>query len=146
MRARNILFAFIVVVAVVAGVLFLKNRTKVFPKVNPSATPSIQQQIESKFKGLTIPTDTEKIELKDVSGGSGMGIATRNEILADLPAISNGQSYQGRLENSSGKTVLLGNLTMSKGGWILNYNSEVFPGYNKVIITVGIKHILEGSF
>jgi hypothetical protein len=66
--------------------------------------------------------------------------------LADLPTLPNGQFYQGWLGNSSGKTVLLGTLKMAKGGWILNYNSSVYPGYNKVIVTVGGKHILEGSF
>ena len=94
---------------------------------------------------MVIPTDAEKIELKDVSGGSGMGIATRNEILADLPTLPNGQFYQGWLEKD-GKTVLLGTLELAKGGWILNYNSSVYPGYNKVVVTVGEKHILEGSF
>ena len=78
--------------------------------------------------------------------GRGMGLATRNEILADLPTLPNGQSYQGWLENSSGKTVLLGTLKEAKGGWILNYNSSIYPGYNKIIVTVGVKHILEGSF
>lgn len=145
MRFKRILVAFIVVVAVVAGVLFIKNRAKITPKVSPTATPNIQQQIESKFKGLVIPTDAEKIELKDVSGGSGMGLATRNEILADLPTLPNGQFYQGWLEKD-GKTVLLGTLELAKGGWILNYNSSVYPGYNKVVVTVGEKHILEGSF
>ncbi|MCX6704055.1 MAG: hypothetical protein NTZ07_01270 [Candidatus Woesebacteria bacterium] len=145
MRAKDILAAFIVIVVVVAGILVIKNRAKIAQKVSPTASPSIQQQIESKFKGLVIPGDQEKIELKDVSGGLGMGIATRNEILADLPTLPNGQFYQGRLEKD-GKTVLLGTLKMAKGGWILNYNSSVYPGYNKVIVTVGEKHILEGSF
>jgi hypothetical protein len=83
--------------------------------------------------------------LKDVTGGVGMGIATRSEILADLPDPTNGQYYQVFLEKD-GKTVLLGRLEKAKGGWILNYNSAKFPGYNKVIITVGTTHILEGSF
>lgn len=144
MRFKRILAAFIVVVVVVAGVLVIKNR-KATSVLAPSASPSIQQQIESKFKGLVIPTDAEKIELKDVSGGSGMGIATRNEILADLPTLPNGQFYQGWLEKD-GKTIPLGILELAKGGWILNYNSSVYPGYNKIVVTVGEKHILEGSF
>ncbi len=145
MKTRDILVAFIVIVVIVAGVLVIKNRSKVSPKVNPTATPSIQTQIESKFKGLVIPADAEKVELKDVSGGSGMGIATRSEILADLPTLSGGQFYQAWLGNG-GKTVFLGNLKMAKGGWILNYNSSVYPGYDKVTVTAGGKHILEGSF
>lgn len=145
MKNRNILVAFVVLVAIIAGVLIFKNRSKIVPKVNPTATPSIQTQIESKFKGLVIPADAEKVELKNVSGGSGMGIATRSEILADLPTPSGGQFYQVWLGNG-GKTVLLGNLKMAKGGWLLNYSSSVYPGYNKVIVTMGGKSILEGSF
>jgi hypothetical protein len=75
-----------------------------------------------------------------------MGIATRSEILADLPGLNVGQKYQGYLENSSGKTVLLGTLKAEKGGWILNFDSAKYPEYNKVIVTQGTKHILEGSF
>jgi len=145
MRAKNIFAAFIVVVAVVAGVLLIKNRAKVSQKPSPTPTPSIQQQILNKFNGLVVPQDQESIELKDVSGGSGMGLATRNEILADLPSLPSGETYQGWLENN-GKTVLLGTLKVAKGGWILNYNSSAYPGYDKVIVAVGTRHILEGSF
>jgi hypothetical protein len=145
-RGKNILSVFIVIVIIIAGILLFKNRAKITPKVNPAATPSIQQQIQNKFKGLTIPQGEPSIDLKDVTGGSGMGIATRSEILADLPNLSKGQIYQGYLENSSGKTVLLGTLNMAKGGWILYYDSGKFPGYNKVIVSVGLTHILEGSF
>jgi hypothetical protein len=144
MRARNIFIAFIVVVAIVAAALVIKNR-KATPVLAPSATPSIQEQLQNKLKGLVIPQDQGGIELKDVSGGTSMGIATRNEIIADLPTLPNGQFYQGWLEKD-GKTVLLGTLKLAKGGWILNYSSSAYPGYNKVIITTGQKHILEGSF
>lgn len=144
-RIKRILVAFVAIVVIIVGVLVIKNRTKIAPKVGPTVSPSIQQQIESKFKGLVIPPDQEKIELKDVSGGVGMGIATRNEILADLPTLANGKFYQGWLEKD-GKAVLLGTLNLAKGGWILNYNSSVYPGYNKVIVTQGSTHILEGSF
>ena len=145
MRAKNIFAAFIVVVAVVAGVLLIKNRAKVSQKPSPTPTPSIQQQILNKFNGLVVPQDQESIELKDVSGGSGMGLATRSEILADLPSLPNGEAYQAWLENN-GKTVLLGTFKLAKGGWILSYNSSAYPGYDKVIVAVGTKHILEGSF
>ena len=146
MRAKDVLITFIVIVIIVAGVLVIRNRSKVTPKATPSATPSIQQQIEGKFNGLAIPQGEASIDLKDVSGGSGMGIATRSEIIADLPTLTAGQFYQGWLANSSGKTILLGRLSQSKGGWILNFNSSNYPGYNKVIVAVGAKHILEGSF
>jgi hypothetical protein len=145
MRAKEVLITFIVIVVIVAGILLIRNRGKATPKATPSATPSIQQQIKSKFNGLVIPQG-ESVELRDVSGGIGMGVATRSEVIADLPTLPAGQVYQVWLENSSGKTVLLGRLSQSKGGWILNFNSSNYPGYNKVIVSVGAKHILEGSF
>jgi hypothetical protein len=144
-RTKDILITFIVIVIIVAGILVIRNRVKVTPKATPSAVPSIQQQVESKFNGLVIPQGEASIELKDVSGGVGMGIATRSEVIADLPILPNGQFYQVSLENN-GKAVLLGKLSQAKGGWILNFNSSNYPGYNKVIVAVGAKHILEGSF
>ena len=144
MKGRDILIAFIIIVALVVAVLLIKNK-KTTTVLAPSASPSIQQQIQNKFNGLVIPKDQESIELKDVSGGSAIGIATRNEILADLPDLPSGEFYQGWIENN-GKTVLLGTLKIAKGGWILSYSSSAYPGYNKVIVAVGTKHILEGSF
>jgi len=145
-RGRDVFAVFVVIVIIIAAVLVIRGRMKTAKLTVPSATPSIQQQIQNKFNGLTIPQGQPSIDLKDVSGGSGMGIATRSEILADLPDLSRGQVYQGYLQNSSGKLVLLGDLKSEKGGWVLNYDSGKFPGYNKVIVAVGAKHILEGSF
>jgi len=145
-RGRDVLTVFIVILVIVAAVLLVKNRAKIAQKVSPTPTPSIQQQIKNKFSNLIIPQGEPNIDLKDVSGGAGMGIATKNEILADLPDLAKGQVYQGYLENSLGKIVLLGALKSEKGGWILNYDSSKYPGYNKIIVAVGTKHILEGSF
>ncbi|MGA2910525.1 MAG: anti-sigma factor [Candidatus Microgenomates bacterium] len=145
MRGRDVLIAFIVLVAIIAGVLIFDRKINISKTSLPTATPTIQQQIESKFNGLTIPAGTEQTELKDVSGGQGMGIATRNEILADLPTPPAGQYYQGWLGNG-GKLVLLGILRNAKGGWILDYNSSNLPGYNQIVVTLAGKHILEGSF
>jgi hypothetical protein len=74
-----------------------------------------------------------------------MGIATRSEILADLPTPAAGQYYQGWLGNGQ-KLVLIGTLNNAKGGWILDYSSVKYPGYNQVVVTLAGKHILEGSF
>jgi len=145
-KLRNILIGFIILVLIIVGVLFVSKKVKTVKTPVSPVPPSIEQQVESKFNGLTIPMDSARIELKDVSGGRGMGIATRSEILADLPGLNVGQKYQGYLENSSGKTVLLGTLKAEKGGWILNFDSTKYPEYNKVIVTQGTKHILEGSF
>ena len=145
MKGKDILVAFIVLVIIVAGILILNKKPKVTKVSLPSPTPSIQQQIQDKFAGLSIPQNTEQTELKDVSGGSGMGLATRSEILADLPTPPAGQSYQAWIGNGQ-RLILLGKLEMAKGGYILDYNSAKYAGYNGIVITLGGKHILEGSF
>ena len=146
MRGRDIVIGFLVLVVIVAGVLaFKKVKISSILKPAPTPTPTVQQKIESKFTGLTIPQDSEQTELKDVSGEGGMGIATRSEILADLPQPPASQSYQGWIGNGQ-KLILLGTLRMAKGGWILEYSSSKYPGYNQIVVTLGGKHILEGSF
>jgi hypothetical protein len=143
MKTRDVVVVFLVLVIVVAGILMV-NKIKLPKKVAmPSPTPSIQEKVESRFVGLVIPWDVEKVELKDVSGGEAVGIATRTEILA---ALAGGEVYRGWLENEEEKMVLLGSFRVAKGGYILEYNSAKAPGYNKVVVTLGDKHILEGSF
>jgi hypothetical protein len=151
MKTRDLVIGFIFLVGIVAAILIIKGKAKVnslpIPVATPVASsPSIHQKLQSKFQNLVIPDGGDQIDLTDVTGGSAMGIATRNEIIADLPTLAKGQFYQGYLENSSGKTVLLGTLSMKKGGWILDYDSSRFPGYDKVVISQGSTHILEGSF
>ncbi len=145
MKGRDILIAFIIIVALVVAVLLIKNK-KTTTVLAPSASPSIQQQIESKFQGITIPVDEEHIELIDVSGGVGMGIATKTEILADLPTPPKGQFYKAFLLSQSGKSVSLGNLDFAKGGWMLSYDLDKYPDYKKVVVSLNSTNILEGSF
>jgi len=146
MRSRDVVITFIVLVTLVGGVLLIfraKNKKMVS---SPTPTPNIFQKVNETFPSLNIPEGVERANLTDVTGGSSIGVATRTEIVANLPEPAKGQVYQGWAENSSGKTVLLGNFRISKGGWILSYDSSKYPGYNKVIVSVGTKHILEGSF
>ena len=114
-------------------------------------TPKAEETVENKFK-RDIPDDIEKAELSDVSGGTGSGIATRTEILVDLADPKHGEFYQAWLEKD-GKLVSLGKLRMEKGGWIIEYNSAGYPGYNKVIISLESRFdstmetkVLEGTF
>lgn len=113
--------------------------------VVPQETPTIEEQIEEKFNGLTIPDDAEKVELKNVSDEAGMGIATRTEILADLPEPGVNESYQVVLK-SGNKMVVLGKMERTKGGYLLEYDSSKYPGYDEIIVIKGSKRILEGSF
>lgn len=146
MKTRDIVTGLIVLVVLIAGVLIIRNARNKISVSGPSATPSISEQLSKTFPGFNIPAGTETADLKDVSGGSAMGVATRTEIVANLPTLSGGQFYQAFLENSQGKQVLLGTLRLTKSGWMVSYDSSKYPGYSKVIVATGGKHILEGSF
>jgi len=149
MKTRDLVIGLIFLVGIVTAILIIRGKAKVnslpVPTV-PIETPSTQQRLQSKFQNLVIPTGGDQIDFTDVTGGSAMGIATKNEIIADLPTLTKGENYQAYLADSSGKTVLLGNLTMEKGGWILDFDSSKYPGFTKIIVAQGITHILEGSF
>ncbi len=154
-RKRDIIVG-VVILVVIAGAFYFFKLRKTTPTV-PQATsgPSIQQieqNIADKFK-FVVPDNVEKTALKDVSGGNGSGIATRTEILADLPDPDAGYFYQAWLQNSSGKLISLGQMQMAKGGWLIEYNGAAYPGYNKIIVSLERvfdtnleKGILEGSF
>lgn len=147
MNTRRIITIFLFIAILVTASIFVFQKNK---KANPSfklpePTPSVTDQIEEKFQGLVIPDDTEKIELDNVSGGEAMGIATKNEILADLPDLEKGETYQMLISNGT-KTILLGNLKQAKGGWILEYDLSKYFGYNQITVMKGRQQILKGSF
>ena len=147
MNIKRVVIVFIILVIIIVGALLASQKIK-NNRISislPEATPTVEQRIEEKFKGLVIPDDAEKIELRNVSGEEGMGIATRNEILADLPNLQKGESYQVLLGNGT-KTILLGSMRQAKGGYLLEYDSSKYPGYNQIVVVRGAKHILEGSF
>ncbi|MEK7470483.1 MAG: hypothetical protein AAB622_00545 [Patescibacteria group bacterium] len=144
MKAKDIVIGIAVVALLTATILVVKNNRDAKLQESLKGTPTIEQKVEEKFGGLQVPADVEKTELKDVSGGDGFGIATRTEVLADLPSPANG-AYQVWLEKD-GKKVLLGNMRVAKGGYLLEYSSAKFPGYDKVIVTLNSSNILEGSF
>ena len=145
MKAKDIVIGLAVVIILVVSVLIIKNKKDARLENSPLPTPTFEEKIEERFGGFTVPDDVEKAELKDVSGGIGFGVATRTEILADLPEPAVNKSYQVWLEKS-GKKTLLGSMRIAKGGYLLEYNSGKFPGYNKVIVTLDGINILEGSF
>ena len=135
---------FIFLVILIAGVLWI-YRSKGNKTSNlPLPTPNIAEKINSAFPN--IPNGVERANLSDVTGGESLGVATRTEVVANLPELSSGKYYQVLLEDSSGKSVKLGNMRISKSGYILEYNSANFPGFNRVVVIQGSTRILEGSF
>jgi hypothetical protein len=104
MKTRDIVIGFVFLVVLIAGVLWIyriKNKTTVS---TPLPTPNTSQQVKNAFPSLNIPSGVEVANLHNVSGGSAIGVATRTEIVANLPESSNGQKYQVLLENSKGET------------------------------------------
>lgn len=120
MKTRDIAIGLVVLVVLISAVLVIKKSLNKKNLIVPSDT-SIEQKISKTFNGLVIPEDTEKIELKDVSGGESFGIATDTEVLANLPDLSNGYFYQV-WSNDSGKLISLGKMRMAKGGYIFEGN------------------------
>ena len=136
MRTRDIVTGLIVLALIVGGIFWVK-KTKTQKEALTVTTPGVEEKILDTFNGLTIPRDTEKTELKDVSGGNGAGIATREMVLADLPDPTDSQYYQVWVDGK-----LLGTMRIAKGGFLFEGKVEG----KTVQIKLGSRVILEGSF
>lgn len=135
MRARDIVTGLIILALLVGGIFWVK-RTKTNKEALTVTTPTVEEKISDTFNGLEIPKDTEKTELKDVANSDGVGIATRTEVLADLPEPEAG-NYQVYMDGK-----LLGKMRVAKGGWLFEGNISG----TKIEVKLGDKTLLEGSF
>lgn len=151
-RKKDIVIGFILIAMTVGGFYFYKN-LKV-PKALPTPTPSTTKSDIQGLFDYVIPEDLASIELKDVSGGDGRGIATNKEILVDIKDPDSGYFYEAWLQGSNDQDIVsLGKMHVAKGGWLLEYNGAKYPEYKKIIISLEKKFdstlekkILEGSF
>lgn len=151
---RDILIGFAVIALIIIGVIaYRQNKAK---NANPSPTPApitFENELEDSFK-YDIPDDANSIELKDVSGGNGRGIATEREILADIEDPAPGYYYEAWLQDSNnGNLVSLGRLRVAKGGWLLEYDKSQYGDRNNIVISLERtndssieKRVLEGTF
>jgi hypothetical protein len=144
LKTRDIVVGFVFLVVLITGIMILFRIKKTNKSQTPLPTPNIVEQIKSVFPN--IPEGIERANLKDVSGGSFVGVATKTEVVANLPELSNGEYYKVSLVDPSGKIIVLGNMVLSKSGYILKYDASKYPGYNKVIISGKSTTLLEGSF
>jgi hypothetical protein len=166
MKRRDIVIG-IVLLAVLVGALYLRNRNRTPEEmVVPETLSSIEEQMEDRFK-VDIPEDVDKAELKALEGKDGSAIATRNfedgkfahEVLADLPEPENGSFYEGWLvKGEEGdedfSLVSTGKMRIAKGGWVLDFSSSTdYSDHNKVMISLEKtadnspeEPFLEGSF
>lgn len=153
--SKDIIIGFVIVISIFIFVYLFKNYKSKKAETVKTTTPvsvTYKNDFEKKFK-YTIPDGVNSIELKDVSGGDGMGLATDNELLADIKDPDTGSFYQAWLEDNNGKVVLLGNLNISKGGWMIEYNKSKMTDARKIIVSLEKRNdsiietkILEGSF
>lgn len=150
---KDVVTGLIVILLIIGGAYlyrYLKKPRTQTPTPSP-ASFEFRKDLEDSFK-LDIPDNVNSIELKDISGGDGRGIATDKEILVDANDPEAGYFYQAWLENS-GKLIPLTKLQIAKGGWIANYDRTKYPEYKKLIISLEKvndnkieKILLEGSF
>lgn len=155
---RNDIVIGIVILALLAGAIYFFRKPQ--QTVEDLNLPSTEEKIEESFR-LEIPDDLPKAELKDVSGGNGSAIATRDfsnnlfthMVLADLPDAPEGSSYQAWLVK--GETYMpTGLLRYAKGGYLLEFTSATdYSDYDKVMVTLEKvidstpeTTVLEGSF
>lgn len=132
MKFRDIVVGAIVLGLLVGGALWVR-KSRLDRQALTVTTPTVEEKISETFNGLTIPEGTPRVELKDISGGGGFGIATRTEVLADLPAGNYSVYMDGKL---------LGKMRVAKGGYL--YEGKL--GGRKIEVKEGNKVILEGSF
>jgi Anti-sigma-K factor rskA, C-terminal len=164
-RTKNVAFgiAIVIIIILIAFFLIRRNQSPSLITVNsplPTPVSSLEQDLQNNF-GITVPTSAQKADLKDITGGSQMGLATldkvngQNEytVIANLEDPQPGFFYQAWIVNG-GDYVSLGKLTLAKGGWLINYNTtkdlsdhkSVWVTLEKVFDNTPETHVLEGSF
>lgn len=160
MERRNTVFGFIVLGVVALVIFFLfKNQKSDVAQITSLPSPSSEEKLENRFN-LEIPDEVDKAELVSSSTDTS-GVATRNyeaglfsvTLLTDLP--DSEQPYQAWLINdSNNEFVWMGELSIAKGGYILNFDiSRDLNSYKKVTVTsgksaspIGQTTVLQGVF
>lgn len=96
---------------------------------------------------VEIPEDATRVNLRDVAGTEGAGIATRRpqgdvllqSLLVALPDPQPGEFYEAYLLSSdeTQDPMYLGKMRMVKGGWALDYqlDSQEAQDYSKIQVT-----------
>ena len=147
MKSRDIALGLIVVVFLIAGVLWIRKvRMDKALRLQATPTPTTEEKISKSFNNLQVPDNIRKVELTDVAGGDGFGIATSDMVLADLPDLQPGYFYQVWLEKD-GRLLSLGKMRVAKGGWLLEgqISGKVVVSQEKVFDNNLETGVLEGS-
>jgi len=161
MKKQDIVFGSFLLLIVLVTYFYFKNQSNLSVPTEPVPTVSLDEKVEGRFD-TKLPENVEKTELKPLALGSSFAAATREyvngqfnlAILADLPDPEAGQFYQAWLTVGDGQQLSLGKLRQAKGGWLLEFSSNVdYSKHNDVAITLEStldttpeKTILQGSF
>jgi hypothetical protein len=154
MKSRDVIIGFIFLVILIAGVLWVFRNRSNKTSATPAPSPSISQKVSNAFPSLNVPAGADRANLSDISGGQGVGVATRQKtngsfsvtVMANLPAPSANSFYQSYLTNGS-TNITLGRMSLTKSGYLVDFTSgSDLTTYNKVVVSQGSTHILEGSF
>lgn len=170
MQRQWVFGAIIVLVAIAGFVLFLRGGRKAEESsVGEPAKEEVEEVVSglSEQMGVTIPEDVERVALRDVTGGSASGLATRkfdetgfsHTLLAALPDPASGSFYEGWMvrgkEGDEDFSVIRsGRLRSSKGGFLLEFSTDRdLTDHPTVVVTEERvddgkpeDHLLEGSF
>ncbi len=157
----------LVALVLVGGFLWWRSKRLEESQVLPAEGEGVQiedkaSELAKRF-GMVIPDNVEKIELKDVRGGTGTGIATRSfvegrfehTVLAALPDPASGSWYETWLvRDDPSDLIYVGRLRIAKGGFLVDFTSNVdLRDHTKVVVTLERVddrqpevHVLEGEF
>jgi hypothetical protein len=159
-NVRDAVLGVIAIVTVIGIIGFAKRSSFTNPQTTTpfqTSTPTgTVKGIEDTFK-QTIPQDMDKKELKDVSNEQKdyQGIASRKIennktdvlVLADLPTLGKGETYNAVIVKDNGETKDLGNLTETKGGYMIETaKNENLSEFKTIRILRSGKTLLEASW
>ena len=167
---RQRLFGVLVVVLVVGGlVLFFRGggeEEEISFESEEGQVEEVARELSAQL-GVSVAEGVERISLRDVTGGSASGLATRDfregrfdhTVLAALPDLVSNTFYEGWLVRGSEgdedfSIVGTGRLRRSKGGYLLDHTSSEDLGDHSVVwVTLETTddskpeaRVLEGSF
>lgn len=130
MKGRDIVIGAIAIIAILFVASRLRSPDPQITTNQPSPSQDEQKQLEEITKRV-LPAEGERITLNDVEGVGASAIATRSfednltiiTILADLPELQAGESYQawaesGEESDPNYELLTLGLMARQKGGWL----------------------------
>lgn len=165
-KARDVVIGLIVLVILITGAIYIRNNRKAKTSVVPLPTPNFEL-VESKFPGLTVPANADRVNLNKVDGAEGIGEVFKTfsngkfnlTVMADLSAPDAGYFYQswlvrGNVGDGNFAFVSMGEMSLAKGGYLTEFSADKdYSDYKKVVVTLervfdntSEQRILEGSF